>query len=43
MCMHLGMSLYALRFSTILALETRVNLLSMLTYYVCHVSYNNNT
>jgi hypothetical protein len=31
------------RFSTILALKTRANLFSMLSNYVWHVSYKNNT
>jgi hypothetical protein len=41
--MHLGMSPSALHFSTTLALETPVNLLSMLPDYVRYVSYKNNT
>jgi hypothetical protein len=36
--MHLGMSPFALRFSTMITLEIRANLLSMLSDYVRHVS-----
>jgi hypothetical protein len=43
MLLQTGTTPSALRFSTILALETRANLLSMLPDYVRPVSYKNNT
>jgi hypothetical protein len=43
MLLQTGTTTSALRFSTILALENRANILSMLLDYVRHVSYKNIT